>query len=602
MQCSAAAGFPWRAAVLFRSGLLALIFLAASSEGDHTVQHRHGFRDAHHHRGQQHHHHHRRHHLKAAMLQVASKEDPDQSGEAPSPAEPEDDTPTDAQNGITDDSNDVVSASPSPSFPNKVRANKQAPPLGLVPTDEPAAHEETTPSAAAKKLLDGYDAATPPADHLNAPVPVALGFRANKLLKMDMPKRLVTFAGWVRQYWYDPRLSFSGQNISADWDTDENFLTFKTGDVWIPDTTLINSVDFNWGEACGDVEVFAYEDDLGRVINTTDVYKFDGKNDTKPDVMHYNMLWARPCVYTAKCDISLRMYPFDWNVCPLDFQPWAQPYLDLRIAMDALSSKVNLPEFAVQFVNVTVGSHTYSTSGDIEWPDVVVRLQIARHGHYYVVNYICPMLFLVLLTWFALWIPQDASDRVAYLMTMVLTVMATQSINAEKRPATDMDMWMDDFQMVVLCLVVGSTLYAIWYIRLLPKDDWPKDVAEKRLALLKNVERMTRILFPATAFSILGALFLQVHVYEEYKPGEEKNFSGSATILAMLFCLALISLKFLSICFTWFPHKMGDAGRNVLSQAENLAHKQDEDLEQHRYVPRTGCGTSSLNPAMQEQP
>merc|ERR1740138_1383673 len=370
--------------------------------------------------------------------------------------------------------------------------------------------------------------------------------------------------------------------MESHWDVRQDFLEVETDKIWVPDTTLINSVDFNWGEACDlSTKAFVYSQGARfvSVSDKLDLTKTENQGTETP--MAYNVMLLRPCVFKAKCDVDLSYYPFDQFVCPFMFQPWADKFTKLHIASDAITSLVNLPEFAVRMYNASVGENYYQTSG-ASWPQLTVNVEIARHGHYYVVNVICPILLIVLLTWFAFWVPMKETDRVSYMMTLVLTVMAIMAINAEKRPATDGNMWLDEFQMITMLLVVLSALYTIWILRIRPPDEptqeWSAEAIRQRLVLIEYVERIARIVFPILVFLALGYEFLDLELYEQTGPRHEKNFSGKATIWVFVFIFFVSMLKLGDIVYTWFPEFMPDAGMQVrnLERAVTTAEARKE--------------------------
>merc|ERR1719316_621980 len=78
------------------------------------------------------------------------------------------------------------------------------------------------------------------------------------------------------------------------------------------------------------------------------------------------------------------------------------------------------------------------------------------------------MMTLVILSWLTFFIPHHSEqhDRIAYAVTLMLTVMAVNFITAEHRPATNESMWLDTFQtnafiMVFFPLVETVFLYRI---------------------------------------------------------------------------------------------------------------------------------------------
>jgi len=490
--------------------------------------------------------------------------------------------------------------------------------VSVEPEVKEVKEEDAQPAVELQKLLKDYDTAVAPPRNSEGVIDMALAFRANKLMTLDHVEQTVTWVGWVRQYWYDPRLEWKSSNGETP------FLPVKTDQIWLPDTTLYNAMDFNWGELCDDVDAFILDDSKESKIPVAGVnqrerafsftvhqskdwqqdYKtqlkekladqhitekdFDPKlvvvedktgsrlgsglgfgQPTKEqfplrvkyafESMRFNVMWSRPCVLKVKCDIDLKWYPFDTNVCPLQFSPWAYSFLNMHVALGANENVITIPEFHVDILDSQAEWTGYAAAHlngkkQVQWPSVVVRMQITRHGHYYVVNYICPIMLMVMLTWVSFWIPLQVSDRVSYTVTVVLTVMAVNFITADKRPATDTDMWLDNFQTATLLLVTGATFYTVALHRCGPSEAWSEERIRKRRLLLEHVESFARIIFPVLAFGTLGYLFMELQ-FGEANNGSEKDFSGKATRLIFACIFFMSCILCCCIGLTMFPQK-----------------------------------------------
>jgi len=137
-------------------------------------------------------------------------------------------------------------------------------------------------------------------------VKVAFAFYATKILSLDHLENTLRIVGFVRQWWYDPRLEWDGEGP-------EQFRPKKSSEIWKPDTTLMNSVQFNYREKCQDVDLYNYA--KGATVKVG-----DGR-------MKFNVFWSRPCMLEAKCDVNLRWFPFDRNECHRTFKPWTSPHV-----------------------------------------------------------------------------------------------------------------------------------------------------------------------------------------------------------------------------------------------------------------------------------
>lgn len=193
-----------------------------------------------------------------------------------------------------------------------------------------------------------------------------------------------------------------------------------------------------------------------------------------------------------------------------------------------------MPEFAVTWDRSAVEQ---TKSG----PEVVMNMRIARHADYYVINYIYPILLLVLLSWLSFYLPHAASDRIAFNMTLLLTLMAINFITADKRPATHEDMWLDNFQTITLLLTVLATFYSVLYVRMMPGDDWPEERKATRENHLERADQIARIVFPVLGVLLLAWIFWEL-IFDA-RGGSTSDFNGRPalmTIGVMLFMACVL--------------------------------------------------------------
>jgi len=518
-------------------------------------------------------------------------------------------------------------------------------------------------ATAIEQLLADYDPQEPPVVGDIGTVRVAMGFQANKLLLMDQAEQTVTWAGWIRRYWYDPRLVYDGDLINSlnspapapspgpapaglsapspgfqgspsaskergkessllyegqqqqqkqqqqdekqngelglddddepqqngdqnekqelkfvpasrvpqdrqAWSSETDFLSADATRIWTPDITVVNAVDFNWQELCEQTEAFIYDGQGETTVRSKD-------HDGKETRFKYNVLYSQPCVVKVKCDINLKWFPFDTNNCPIIFEPWADNFLDLIVGVESVESYVSIPEFVVSVGQSETSRKPYRARSKTTWPRVQVWMQITRHGHYYVVNFICPMLLMVMLSWISFWIPWAASDRIQFMVTVVLTVMAVNFITAEKRPAYKEDMWLDLFQTRTLLLVVLTTFFTVWLRRFEPAEDWMEEEKEKRRLALDFVEHIVRVVYPVIILVVLGSLFYQLFGYINDGPGisDRQDFTGASTMSVvislglMVFLLILSELYSLEEVVHTHVERLEDWRHSVVSES-----------------------------------
>lgn len=391
-----------------------------------------------------------------------------------------------------------------------------------------------------EKMLDGYNMKVPPLRSEMGAVDVAMGLQLNKLVEVNEAEQKVTWSGWIRQYWFDPRLSYTSDNLrpllpehgrAQTWDSQKNFLSVGVERIWHPDTTVFNAVDYNWANLCEPAEAWIYADSEANVIEVVDEH---GQNKS----LVFNVAWSKACKMKTSCNMSLDWYPFDINECSIIFEPWLDNYIRMHVASTRVQSAISLPEFSVNILSATATQTAYITSSDdghAHWPLVDVKINIERIGHYYVVNYIGPMLFMVMLSWIGLFIPTIASDKLQYNVTLVLLVLTVNFITAEKRPPTTTDTWLDLFQSRITLLVVFLTFLQVFLQRLEPDKDWSDVEKDKRRLFMDYVLNIMRLVYPMVCFGVLGSGFLELFLYQRAHANGEmtEHFAGTVPTLVI---------------------------------------------------------------------
>lgn len=458
-----------------------------------------------------------------------------------------------------------------------------------VPKSPPTTTPRATVDAAhrlTEELLQGYDVAVPPMPSLHDHVNVTLSLKLTKMLGMNPKERTITLAGWMREFWYDPRLDYDKSRLGGGFDAKEDYLTISHSKIWTPDIELVNSVDFNKGELCEKVDPFVYASGSQKVA-ASDILDLTRDTHEQPHrAQPYNVMVVRRCVMKTRCDIDFAFYPFDTQECPLIFQPWSDNFVKTYIAAEGVTSKVNLPEFNVR-MHSALTDMTMIRTAAAAWPQIVINVEIARHGQYYVVNIICPALLLVLVTWFTLWIPFDKSDRLAYMVTLLFTGLFMQADHANKRPATDNETWLDDFATIITLLLVLGVLYTVWILRLRPpkKPDgrlWTQRDIERRHTKVEQLERFSRIAFPLLVALLIGSLFLDLELYERLGPRTERNFDCRATKMVLSLIVATVLLQGAAIVLSMY--NMGPEMRAALEgRAVSLEEQRQQRIVEARH-------------------
>jgi len=360
----------------------------------------------------------------------------------------------------------------------------------------------------------GYDKDVPPKQLGDDGSPqrtlVLFGVVMKKLLDVKPERGVIQFCAWVRRYWYDARLNFSGQALVGNreqgdrpgvltepWDSSgRSHLALPMDLIWQPDIHLNEAVeDF--------VENYAQ----------TGLMLFD---DVFAATYGYNVMWSTAYTITAKCKLSLRMFPFDVNVCQLLWQPWSELYYELVPIPEVIKLDLITELYEVNFINPAGERYAFvkPLPGGLdsgEYVGVKFELRIGRFPRYYVVNYILPIILVVFLGYITFFIPLDKSDRLAYACTLLLTALAVQFITADKRPAERVSMWLDKFQMFSILLITVPILQTVVLFRIIMYANRSSEEARRmKNKLVRGIDRVFRVCYPIFLAVVLLWLFAPV--------------------------------------------------------------------------------------------
>jgi hypothetical protein len=119
---------------------------------------------------------------------------------------------------------------------------------------------------------------------------------------------------------------------------------------------------------------------------------------------------------------------------------------------------VHTSEFQVKDIAVSKRV-VYTKAVAQSFTEVVYTLVLERYPHYYVINFILPMVAITLLTISTMWMsPTNIGPRVNSSTKLLLCIVSIMFITARNRPAIHGDIWLDRFQSHCLALSMCAVL------------------------------------------------------------------------------------------------------------------------------------------------
>jgi len=279
------------------------------------------------------------------------------------------------------------------------------------------------------------------------PLPVGVGINFVKFKDFDEVAGTMNIALNLRLCWDDDRLSFDAQEFfNMSWSHEGDKVPIRSSLVWVPDVTVLNEVGGLHGLLSQHSSPLVLSDDAFR--HETGV----------------NVLWSRPLDVKSNCDVDMSQYPFDEQRCYIVIGSWASSRRQMLLVPQPFFAEytVHTSEFRVR--NITVMKRdVYTRNTAQRFNEVVYSVVLQRYPHYYVINFILPMVAITLLTVATMWMsPGNVGPRVNSGTKLLLCVVSIIFITARHRPAIHGDIWMDRFQSHCLALSMSSVLESLF--------------------------------------------------------------------------------------------------------------------------------------------
>ncbi|GAA6099371.1 gamma-aminobutyric acid receptor subunit rho-1 [Tachysurus ichikawai] len=228
-------------------------------------------------------------------------------------------------------------------------------------------------------------------------VPVGVDVQVESLDTISEVDMDFTMTLYLRHYWKDERLSFSGKTNQSM--TFDSRLVKK---IWVPDMFFVHSK-----------RSFIHDTTTDNVMLR--VYP-DGK-----------VLYSVRVTVTAMCNMDLSHFPLDTQTCSLEIESYAYTDDDLMLywkkGNDSLKTddKISLSQFLIQEFHTTSKLAFYSSTG---WYNrLYINFTLRRHIFFFLLQTYFPATLMVMLSWVSFWIDRRAVPaRVPLGITTVLTM------------------------------------------------------------------------------------------------------------------------------------------------------------------------------------
>lgn len=271
---------------------------------------------------------------------------------------------------------------------------------------------------------------------------------------------------YINVSWKDPRLAFSS-GTGAVRVFQEEAAAEKLSEIWSPDPEIQNEVEQRETESI-ELRIFPggkveYEERFGAVVHV---------------------------------EFDLARFPFDEQILELEFQSflWDQQEFvflvnDKRTGFDPT---FKTPEWIVTETKSSVSVRS-EIRDDRDFSTFIFWIRAERQAGHYVMRFLLPLLFVMVLTWSAFWMPPDQRSRVGFIA--LLTVVASHSAISSTLPRISYPTFAD--VVLLVCYLYATALIVVSLKIQRIEENGMKERARK-------IDAWTRWCLPVVAVLALG--------------------------------------------------------------------------------------------------
>ncbi|XP_071117102.1 acetylcholine receptor subunit beta-like 1 [Haliotis cracherodii] len=227
-------------------------------------------------------------------------------------------------------------------------------------------------------------------------IDVNMWFNLLFIIGLDERQQILTTSGWLDLWWNDDRYVWNSTEYGGI-----GSIMVLHEKVWKPDIVVRNAVN--------SLGVVGMSDDFLRVFSSGYIE------------------WSPANVYQTICEVDVRTFPFDSQVCYMNISSWVY-YAD-QVRLVPYSKGVILrhykenSEWELQSLDYEDAFYNFSNNHQ---NGVTFRFILKRHSVFYVLKILIPTILLSLLNAFVFVVPVESGEKIAgfteYVMVKLLLV------------------------------------------------------------------------------------------------------------------------------------------------------------------------------------
>ncbi|KAK2192427.1 hypothetical protein NP493_31g00012 [Ridgeia piscesae] len=252
------------------------------------------------------------------------------------------------------------------------------------------------------EIFENYDPDVfPVINPQTKPLTIYVDIAIDRIVQLDEIEQSLKLNAWVRWSWYDERLRWN--------ETQHKISDIVTKKIWTPDIVLY--------------------DDIRTDERPMELFM--------PHIFSDGFVrWHALVTYIVVCKVNPRYFPFDEQRCPMTFGSWGYDSRDLALTniteRGDLSQYTSNGEWDLTDIPIDV-KHTYF--GPHMYTSITFTPEIQRKGAFYMVNLICPCMFMAILATFSFYLPPESKEKASLAATMFLSQMVFDIIIVQYLPS-----------------------------------------------------------------------------------------------------------------------------------------------------------------------
>eukprot|EP00794_Sanderia_malayensis_P016062 gene16062-17685_t len=250
---------------------------------------------------------------------------------------------------------------------------------------------------------------TRPKLHANQVMNISLNVRLVQILDVDAVGQAIKLNVWTTQEWFNPLFAWEAMTYG-----NVSLVNIEPSLVWTPVLLLYNNADNSMKSI--------------HTMKTKVIANSSGFNT-----------WFASTSIKASCTINVKYFPFDKQICYLNFGSWTAGINELDIEpfgiQKGLAHYTENSEWQVMKFTVDKEIKAYNCCQH-PFAEVVYKLELRRKTLYYIYTMILPASSITALIAIGFCLPPNSGERIALSITTLVSMTVYLNLASKRLPAT----------------------------------------------------------------------------------------------------------------------------------------------------------------------